>query len=114
MDYIIQRDENFAHYSVKGTGWKRAVRLDRLGKEYTLEAIGARLLDRRHIGYVPFRKPKHMPFLTFNKIERRKIRCMDGIQMFFALVIEICRLITGNNTIPETPVTCPPLCGRKL
>jgi hypothetical protein len=41
MGYEICRDENFAHYSVKGAGWQRAVRLDRLGKEYTLEAIRA-------------------------------------------------------------------------
>ena len=59
MGYKICRDENFAHYSVKGTGWQRAVRLDRLGKEYT-------------------------PLLTL-EIEYRKIQRMDGIQILFAL-----------------------------
>ena len=34
MGYEIRRDENFAHYSVTGTGWQRAIRLDRLGKGY--------------------------------------------------------------------------------
>lgn len=33
MEYVIQRDENFAHYSVKAPSWQRAVRLDRLGIE---------------------------------------------------------------------------------
>ncbi len=65
MGYEICRDETFAHYSVKGTGWQRAVRLDRLGKEYTPESIRARLLDnQRHVGYVPFHKPKYTPLLT--------------------------------------------------
>lgn len=78
MGYEICRDENCAHYSVKGTGWQRAVRLDRLGKEYTPEAIRARLLDnQRHVGYVPFHKPKYTPLLTL-EIECRKIQRMDG------------------------------------
>ena len=34
MGYEIRRDEHFAHYSVKAPSWQRAVRLDRLGKEY--------------------------------------------------------------------------------
>lgn len=37
MGYVIQRDENFAHYFVKAPSWQRAVRLDRLGKEYAGE-----------------------------------------------------------------------------
>lgn len=35
MDYEILRDERFAHYSVNASDWQRAIRLDRLGKEYT-------------------------------------------------------------------------------
>ena len=97
MGYEICRGENFAHYSVKGTGWQRAVRLDRLGKEYTPEAIRARLLDnQRHVGYVPFHKPNYTPLLTL-EIEYRKKQRMDGIQILFALVTELCRLVTGNN-----------------
>ena len=103
MGYEIRRDENFAHYSLKGIGWQRAVRLERLGKEYTPEAIRGKLLDnQRHVGYIPFHKPKYMPLITL-EIEYRKIQRMDGIQIIFALVIELCRLITGNNIAPETP-----------
>ena len=114
MGYIIQRDENSAHYSVKGTGWQRAVRLDRLGKEYTPEAIRARLLDnQRHVGYIPFHKPKDTPLLTL-EIEYRKIQRMDGIQILFALVIELCRLVTGNNTAPETPRPLSPAMRQEI
>lgn len=72
MSYEIYRDNNFPHYSVKGTDRQRAVCLDRLGKEYTPEAIRAKLLNnQRHIGYIPFHKSKYTPLLTL-EIEYRK------------------------------------------
>ncbi len=107
-------DTAFAHYSVKETGWQRAVRLDRLGKEYTPEAIRARLLDnQRHVGYVPFHKPNYTPLLTL-EIEYRKIQRMDGIQILFALVTELCRLVTGNNIAPETPRPLSPAMRQEI
>ena len=75
----------------------------RLGKEYTPSAIRERLLDnQRHIGYVPFQKPKYAPLIML-EVEYRKAMKMEGIQIMFALVIELCRLITGNNITPQTP-----------
>lgn len=101
--YVIQRDENFTHYSVKAPSWQRAVRLDRLGKEYTPQAIRERLLDnQRYVGYVPFHKPNYTPLLLL-EIEYRKMRRMDGIQILFELIIELCKLITGNNLAPAAP-----------
>ena len=105
MGYEIKRDENFAHYSVKAPSWQRAIRLDRLGKEYTPAAIRERLLDnQRYVGYIPFHKPKYTPLLLF-EIEHRKMRRMDGIQVLFELIIELCKLITGNNIATASP--CP-------
>lgn len=114
MGYEIRRDENFAHYSVKGTGWQRAVRLDRLGKEYTPEAIRARLLDnQRYVGYVPFHKPKYTPLLVL-EIEYRQMQRMDGVQVLFELIIELCRMVTGNNTAPETPRPLSPAMRQEI
>lgn len=114
MGYEIRRDERFAHYSVKAPDWQRAVRLERLGKEYTPQAIRERLLDnQRYVGYVPFHKPKHTPLLTL-EIEYRKIRRMDGIQILFALVIELCKLITGNNVAKDTPRPLSPAMRQEV
>ncbi len=114
MGYEIRRDERFAHYSVKAPDWQRAVRLDRLGKEYTPQAIRERLLDnQRYVGYVPFHKPKHTPLLTL-EIEYRKIRRMDGIQILFALVIELCKLIIGNNVAKDTPRPLSPAMRQEV
>ena len=114
MGYEIRRDERFAHYSVKAPGWQRAIRLDRLGKEYTPQAIRERLLDnQRYVGYVPFQKPKYTPLLTL-EIEYHKIQRMDGIQILFALVIELCRLITGNNVTKDTPRPLSPAMRQEV
>ena len=114
MGYEIRRDERFAHYSVKAPDWQRAIRLDRLGKEYTPQAIRKRLLDnQRYVGYVPFQKPKYTPLLSF-EIEYRKMQRMDGIQIIFALVIELCRLITGNNVTKDTPRPLSPAMRQEI
>ena len=103
MGYEIRRDERFAHYSVKAPSWQRAIRLDRLGKEYTPAAIRERLLDnQRYVGYVPFHKPKYAPLMML-VIEFRKAKKVDGIQLLFELIIELCKLITGNNISPAAP-----------
>lgn len=39
---------------------------------------------------------------------------MDGIQIIFSLVIELCRLITGNNTSPETPRPLSPAMRQEI
>lgn len=114
MGYEIRRDEHFAHYSVKAPDWQRAIRLDRLGKEYTPQAIRERLLDnQRYVGYVPFQKPKYAPLLTL-EIEYRRMMRMDGIQVLFALVIELCRLITGNHLTPNTPRPLSPAMRQEV
>lgn len=114
MGYEIRRDERFAHYSVKAPGWQRAIRLDRLGKEYTPQAIRERLLDnQKHVGYVPFQKPKYTPLLSF-EIEYRKMKRMDGLQIIFSLVIELCRLITGNNITKDTPRPLSPAMRQEV
>lgn len=114
MGYEIRRDERFAHYSVKAPEWQRAIRLDRLGKEYTPQAIRERLLDnQRYVGYVPFQKPKYTPLLTL-EIEYRRMMRMDGIQVLFALVIELCRLITGNHLTPNTPRPLSPAMRQEV
>lgn len=114
IGYEIRRDERFAHYSVKASDWQRAIRLDRLGKEYTPQAIRERLLDnQRYVGYVSFQKPKCAPLLTL-EIEYRRMMRMNGIQVLFALVIELCRLITGNNITKDTPRPLSPAMRQEV
>ncbi len=41
--YEIVRDDDYEHISVKAVGWKRPVRLDSLGDNYTIDAIERRM-----------------------------------------------------------------------
>lgn len=41
--YEIVRDDDYEHISVKAEGWKRPVRLDSLGDNYTIDAIERRM-----------------------------------------------------------------------
>ena len=41
--YEIVRDDDYEHISVKAEGWKRPVRLDSLGGDYTIDAIERRM-----------------------------------------------------------------------
>ena len=41
--YEIVRDDDYEHISVKAEGWKRPVRLDSLGNNYTIDAIERRM-----------------------------------------------------------------------
>lgn len=114
LGYEIRQDERFAHYSVKAPDWQRAVRLDRLGKAYTPQAIRKRLIDnQRYVGYIPFQKPKYTPLLTL-EIEYRRMKKMDGIQILFALVIELCKLFIGSNVTKDTPRPLSPAMRQEV
>ena len=77
-------------------------------------AIRERLLDnQRYVGYVPFHKPKYTPLLLL-EIEYRKMKKMDGIQVLFELIIELCKLITGNNIAPAAPRLLSPEMRREV
>ena len=85
-----------------------------MGKEYTPQAIRERLLNnQRYVGYVPFQKPKYTPLLSL-EIEYGKMKRMDGIQILFALVIELCRLVTGNNIAKDTPRLLSPAMRQEV
>lgn len=85
-----------------------------MGKEYTPQAIRERLLDNQlYVGYLLFQKPKYAPLLTL-EIEYRRMMRMDEIQVLFALVIELCRLTTGNNIMKDTPRPLSPAMRQEV
>ncbi|MEE1047369.1 MAG: relaxase/mobilization nuclease domain-containing protein, partial [Clostridia bacterium] len=51
LGYKIVRDDNYEHITIIADGWKRPVRLDSLGGNYTIEAIERRLAHNRHSEY---------------------------------------------------------------
>lgn len=102
MGYIfIRPKENHKHLSVKAPGWQRAVRLYSIG--YPTEVINARMLaNREDEDYYrrryqhPVRKPKHTPLLTL-EMQYKKLKKLDAVDIVFLLIIELIKLIIGNN-----------------
>ena len=47
LGYKIVRDDNYEHITIIADGWKRPVRLDSLGANYTIEVIEKRLAHNR-------------------------------------------------------------------
>lgn len=92
--------------SVKAPDWQRAIRLSSLG--YDIETINKRMEQNHNKAiseyrYNTYRKPKQYKPLLLLEIEMAKIHRMNGMQVAFALVIELCKLLTGNNVDKSKP-----------
>lgn len=110
LGYRYARDADYEHLSVIAPGWKSPVRLDSLGKDYTPERIRERLMENRDDFYlyrIPPYKPKRRPLIEL-EIEYRRSAHMGGIQLTFAILIQLLRLILdyqegAQKTHPLSP-----------
>ena len=69
LGYKIVRDGNYEHITIIADGWKRPVRLDSLGANYTIEAIERRLAHNRHSEnrYFAIYKARKSPLLQLER-----------------------------------------------
>lgn len=69
LGYKIVRDDNYEHITIITDGWKRPVRLDSLGANYTIEAIEKRLAHNRHSenSYFAIYRAKKSPLLKLEQ-----------------------------------------------
>ena len=112
LGYEFIRGYDYAHPSVKAPSWQRPIRIDSLGKEYTRNAINERLRNNlgSNLTFVDFQAPprNRKPLLILIQSNPR-YREPDGFTIFFQLVVELFRLITGRpyveikNNIPISP-----------
>lgn len=111
LGYVFTRDRNSRHPSVIAPGWQRAVRLDRLGEKYTIDAIYDRLIDNQrfpelYVTHYPVRG--RTPLLEL-EWEMKRLNRMDGIRLLFELFVAMLRLCTGdtlreNKSLPLSPM----------
>ena len=115
LGYSYARNSDYRHPSIIAPGWKRSVRLDSLGEQYTQEKIRQRLIDnQKNITLYAIRIPKRYAPLLQLEYELKKAQRMDGIQLAFALIIELWKLITGNNIAPASPRPLSPEMRREV
>ena len=101
LGYRFERDFRFQYPSVKAEGWRRAVRLESLGKEYSKESIRQKLLENwrkpeLYAVVVPSRKRK--PLLDLEDNLRRAER-MDSVTLLFQIFVELLQLSTDEATL---------------
>ena len=111
LGYVFTRDRNSRHPSVIAPGWQRAVRLDRLGEKYTIDAIYDRLIDNQRLPelYVTHYPVRGRTPLMELEWEMKRLNRMDGIRLLFELFVAMLRLCTGdtlreNKSLPLSPM----------
>ena len=115
LGYSYTRNSDYRHPSIIAPGWKRSVRLDSLDKRYTQEKIRQRMIDnQKNITLYAIRIPKRYAPLLQLEYEFKKAQRMDGMQLAFALIIELWKLITGNNIEPSSPKPLSPALRQEV
>ena len=111
LGYVFTRDRNSRHPSVIAPGWQRAVRLDRLGEKYTIDAIYDRLIDNQRLPelYVTHYPVRGRTLLMELEWEMKRLNRTDGIRLLFELFVAMLRLCTGdtlreNKSLPLSPM----------
>ena len=99
LGYEFRRDVNGNNPSLIAKGWSRPVRLKSLGAQYTPAAIHDRLLanhSKPELYVIVYPQRKRTPLLAIEYAYREAQR-MDGLQLMFAVFIEVLKLCTGNS-----------------
>ena len=99
LGYRFERDFYYDHPSVIADGWKRAVRISSLGKDYTKERIRERCRENQ-VGPIMntiYNAPYKRKPLLILEYEWRRLERMDTVEDLFALFIELLKICTGNN-----------------
>ena len=107
LGYRFERDFRYQYPSVKAEGWKRAVRLESLGEEYSKDSIRQKMIENQRkpelfMVVVPSRKRKPLLELEYNLHRAER---MDSVTLLFQIFVELLQLCTVNH--PDRQSNCP-------
>ena len=116
MGYEFVREISKVHPSVKARGWKRAVRIDSLGDDYTIPAISRRIkeamqLARSFGGSSSYRRKLHTPLMEMEYLLRR-VKYMDTLEAAFYLITELLKPMKDKPQNYRPPLS--PLMRHEL
>ena len=103
LGYTFTRNFDYDHPAVISAGWSRSVRLSSLNEKYTKEKLYKRFRwNHDHMEQIKYRPPKmkRKPMLDFER-QMREAAQMDGLQLLFAIIVEMFKICTGSN-VQET------------
>ena len=116
LGYEFRRDAYGNNPSVIAAGWTRAVRLKSLGPQYTPDDIHERLLanhSKPELYCILYPQRKRTPLLAI-EYAYREARKMDGLQLLFAIFLEILKVCTGNNLAENKVLPLSPLLREEV
>ena len=116
MGYEFVREISKVHPSVKAHGWKRAVRIDSLGDDYTIPAISRRIkeamqLARSFGGSYSYRRKPHTPLMEM-EYQLRRVKYMDTLEAAFYLITELLKPMKDKPQNYRPPLS--PLMRHEL
>ena len=116
MGYEFVREISKVHPSVKAHGWKRAVRIDSLGDDYTIQAISRRIkeamqLARSFGGSYSYRRKPHTPLMEM-EYQLRRVKYMDTLEAAFYLITELLKPMKDKPQNYRPPLS--PLMRHEL
>lgn len=112
LGYTVTRSRDHKHYSVKALTWERAVRLESLGTQYSVEKMEERLIRNKEFAKpVPLLRPvqpkRKCPLYDYENLFR-KIDMQDTVEQLLGLMLELIEYFLGiNNDIPPTKPLSP-------
>ena len=84
MGYTYKLSDNLKYWTVTPKGWKKPIRLYRLGEDYTNERIRERLAENRNKVYLEAYQPKGVPVVVrAHGIPRRKVGKLKGLYLYY-------------------------------
>ena len=102
--------------SVIAQGWQRPVRLKSLGAKYTPDAIYDQLIENQRkpeLYSIHYPEKRRTPLAEL-EYELRKLRRMSGVQLAFAIFIELLKICTGNNLAETKNLPLSPLLREEV
>lgn len=114
MGYKLKRD-NDCNLVVIAPGWQRPIRMKSIG--YPANEIMRRLdenyykngFDSGYVFYKPKEKPLKLLLVGYNQLKN-----MNGIQLTFALISELLKLLTGNNISQDKAKPLSPMLRQEV
>ena len=99
LGYRFERDFRYQYPSVKAEGWKRAVRLESLGEEYSKDSIRQKMIENwrkpeLYAVVIPTRRRKPLLDMEYNLHRAER---MDSVTLLFQIFVELLQLCTDSH-----------------
>ncbi len=84
MGYAYRLSDNLKYWTVIPKGWKKPIRLYRLGEDYTNERIRERLLENRNKIYLEEFQPRdRIAPIRVRSLSKRKVGRLKGLYLYY-------------------------------